>query len=339
MHVKEDISTKTGPMLWLPIHLGHVFLATVLYFIFNSGLYPDKIYQPWKIISGPLVFLLAFVGFIPIRRIRKNGASIRQTPYFLILALLFRRLPGRKCRPRIGTYWRHPRIRWRWALILLKSYFLPLMIGSLCYGIVNISHVWHLVYIFPVAILFLRDCAFLVDSVVATAGYSVESDKWGAPIKAVETSVLAWLCCIACYPPASKITGIFISARFFPQYRLFAENSSIGKAVSIAALFFLIIHVWGIVTQGLCFANLTYRGTTSRGPFSIIRHPQYATKLTSWFFEWLPFFGSPLNILFFFGWVAIYIGRAITEERFLMQFDDYRKYCKQVKWRFVPGLW
>ncbi len=330
--------TKTSKP-WLPIHLGHVFLALILYFIFNSGLYSDQIYQPWRTISGPLVVLLAVFGFIPVRRIRRNGASIRRTQYFLILALLLRRLPWRKRRPGTGTYWKHRRIQWRWALILLKSYFLPLMVGSLYYSLLNITEAWRFAYTFPVAIILVSDCAFLVDSAVATAGYSLESGKWGAPIKAVETSVMAWIFCLACYPPANKVTGAFISGRFFAQYRLFTPGSPIGKAVSVIAVFFLIVYVWGIVTQGLRFANLTYRGTISRGPFSVIRHPQYAAKLTGWFFEWLPFFGSPLNILFYFGWVGIYIGRAITEERFLSQFEDYREYCKKVKWRFIPGVW
>jgi protein-S-isoprenylcysteine O-methyltransferase Ste14 len=42
-----------------------------------------------------------------------------------------------------------------------------------------------------------------------------------------------------------------------------------------------------------------------------------------------------------FGWLAlaaIYIMRALTEERHLSQFPDYREYCASVKKRFVPGL-
>ena len=326
-------------MLWLPIHLGHVFLATVLFFVFNSGLYANVIYQPWKTISGPLVFLLAVFGFIPVRRSRMNGASIRRFPYFLILVLLFRRLPGRKRRPRMRTYWKHKTIRWRWALILLKSYFLPLMAGSLYYGVLNANYDWRYIHILPGVLNLLRDGVLLVDSAVATTGYTMESGKWGAPIKAVETSVLAWFFCIICYPPANRIPGMLFSADFSPHCRLFAQDSVWDKAAGMAAVFFLVMYVAGIVMQGRRFSNLTYRGTISRGFFSKIRHPQYAAKLASWFFEWLPFFGSPLNIISFSGWVFIYVGRAITEERFLSRFDDYKEYCKKVKWRFIPGIW
>ena len=40
------------------------------------------------------------------------------------------------------------------------------------------------------------------------------------------------------------------------------------------------------------------------------------------------------------GWSAIYVLRAITEERHLLMIDNgYREYARQVRWRFIPGVW
>jgi len=213
------------------------------------------------------------------------------------------------------------------------------MLGSFYNNIYNMGEFRHIAWTLPVMILFLKNALFIIDSLVATAGYTFESKRWGAPIKAVETGILAWFVCLICYFPASNLPAALISGRFWPQYRLFPENSLPDIAVSIIAAVFLFLYVWGIITQGLRFANLTYRGTTTNGPFSLVRHPQYSAKVCGWFFEWLPFFGNPINIFFYLVWVSIYVARALTEEKFLSQFEDYRVYKSRVKWRFIPKVW
>jgi protein-S-isoprenylcysteine O-methyltransferase Ste14 len=37
-------------------------------------------------------------------------------------------------------------------------------------------------------------------------------------------------------------------------------------------------------------------------------------------------------------WAAIYVGRALTEERHLKKYAEYREYMKKVKYRFFPWL-
>jgi len=324
---------------WLFVHVCHVILAVCLAFIQTSALYYLPIYRPWKTIVPFLLILLAGTGWIPVRRSRMNGVSLRRYPYCLLVALLWRRIRMRSRRIPLRTYWKLPVIRQRWALIILKSFYLPLMVGSLYYGFMETYRMSTLSFSFSMALLFIRRFVFIFDSLIATTGYTVESKRWGAPIKAVETNVLGWIFCLACYPPVNGIPGMLFSQHRGPDIRLFLRDSLAGQISEILAVFFVVMYVLSVATQGIRFANLTYRGTISHGVFSRIRHPQYATKLAGWFFEWLPFFGSPLNILRYLVWVGLYIGRTLTEERFLSRFEDYRNYRERVRWRMIPGIW
>ena len=324
---------------WIVIHICHVLLGLVLFIIQSSALSYLPIYRPWQTILPILFALLVVAGWLPVRRSRRNGASLRRFPYCLLLVLLWRRIRKRGRRPPLGTYWRLPIIRQRWALVILKSFYLPLMVGSLYYGFIATFRMSALALSFPMTLLFIRRFVFIFDSLIATAGYTVESRRWGSPIKAVETNVWGWLLCLACYPPVNGIPGLVLGQKRGPQYLLFPVDSLMGHICEIMAVLFIILFVISVATQGIRFANLTYRGTISHGMFSRIRHPQYATKLIGWFFEWLPFFGSPLNILRYLGWVGIYVGRTLTEERFLSRFEDYRAYRKRVRWRMIPGIW
>lgn len=333
----SSVRTEAEKRSWLVVHFGHTALAFALYWLCQSPLYSDIIYRPWKTASGWLFAGLALFGWVPVRRAMRHGASFRRFPYFLAVALAVRRLePGR----RHGT-WRRYRsyrlIQTRWKLILLKSYFLPLMFGSLCDGAYNLHVQWPFGIGLSGALALITTLVFFVDSAVATAGYSLESRRWGCPIEAVESSVTGWIVCLACYPPVLVISTRLLPLR--PAGRLFSPDAPWQALCSILASIFLLVYMIGIVSQGLRFANLTYRGTTTRGPYAFVRHPQYAAKLLSWLFVWLPALGSPLNLLSFAGWVGIYVGRALTEERFLLRFPDYRQYCARVRWRMIPGVW
>jgi len=310
-----------------------------MWVLFNSPLYASLIYRPWRIASGPLVMALGVCGWIPLRAAVRSVFTFRRYPYFLILALLIRRGLLRRRRPRWGTYWRHPAVRMRWLLLGLKAYFLPLMFGSLCHGIMNLAWFRNTVWTVPLALEFVRTVALLADSAVATTGYTFESRRWGSPILAVESSALGWFFCLICYPPANWLPSTLLHPKLNAVRPLFAADSPAALAADACATCLFLLYVAGVIAQGLRFANLTYRGTITDGPYRFVRHPQYAAKLASWFFEWLPYFVHPLNVLAYLGWVGIYVARALTEERFLSRFADYRQYCCQVRWRFVPGVW
>lgn len=90
---------------------------------------------------------------------------------------------------------------------------------------------------------------------------------------------------------------------------------------------------------GRCFAILpAVRGTITRGPYRIVRHPAYLGELlmilgcciAAWR---LPHF-APLVAA-----IPLVALRIIAEERVLSTGAAYAKYATQVRWRLIPLLW
>jgi protein-S-isoprenylcysteine O-methyltransferase Ste14 len=75
----------------------------------------------------------------------------------------------------------------------------------------------------------------------------------------------------------------------------------------------------------------------STGPYAIVRHPMYAGGS-------LLFIGTPLALGSYWGLVALgatlpaLIWRLLDEERFLTEsLPGYADYCREVRWRLIPG--
>ena len=75
------------------------------------------------------------------------------------------------------------------------------------------------------------------------------------------------------------------------------------------------------------------------GPYSVVRHPMYTSAL-------LMFVGTPLLLGSWWGLLFVPVGvvgigiRAVGEERMLRQeLPGYDHYARQVRFRFLPGLW
>jgi protein-S-isoprenylcysteine O-methyltransferase Ste14 len=108
-----------------------------------------------------------------------------------------------------------------------------------------------------------------------------------------------------------------------------------ARAVALVAL------VLGILTQlnlGRSFGILiAQRKIKTRWLYGVIRHPMYFTdvlfkvgmllKMPGW-----------INLAVFLLSVACYVYRALLEEKFLSQSEEYREYMKRVKYRFIPGV-
>ncbi|MGO8669824.1 MAG: methyltransferase family protein [Capsulimonadaceae bacterium] len=177
-------------------------------------------------------------------------------------------------------------------------------------------------------------------------------------IRTVDPYASGWFVTLICYPPMVVLAG-----QFFPWTPpLFPDVASRPEAIfyAVAGIALFTLYVVADLTCLLKAGNLTYRGLVDRGPYSVVRHPMYTSKTLAWCLFTLPgmaihwqtahlsFGAANVAVPMLTGqfqvigpmiaWVAIYALRAITEERYLLRYREYREYCKRVKYRFIPGL-
>lgn len=80
------------------------------------------------------------------------------------------------------------------------------------------------------------------------------------------------------------------------------------------------------------------RGLVRRGPYTVVRHPIYASYflLQSGYLLQSPSVRNALVMLFA---SSCNVGRALAEERLLEGSGPYNAYRTQVRWRLLPGVW
>jgi protein-S-isoprenylcysteine O-methyltransferase Ste14 len=186
-------------------------------------------------------------------------------------------------------------------------------------------------FLFPL----LLNCFILIGSTYYTFGYLVESERLGNKVKSVDTTLTGWAVTLICYAP------LFVLARqvvYFPTRDLaFIVNDEITFTIRIAIVLLIVFKVWSWTVLGAKCSFMTNRGIVTSGPFKVIRHPHYSVKLIVW---WLTLYPAVVKdaraIIAMVLWTAIYILRALTEERHLKADPDYVDYCNKVRWRFVP---
>ena len=80
------------------------------------------------------------------------------------------------------------------------------------------------------------------------------------------------------------------------------------------------------------------RGLVRRGPYSLVRHPIYA----SYFLLQLGYLLQSIsvrNALVFSFAMSCNVGRALVEERLLSTNGSYGAFRARVRWRLLPGVW
>jgi protein-S-isoprenylcysteine O-methyltransferase Ste14 len=119
-----------------------------------------------------------------------------------------------------------------------------------------------------------------------------------------------------------------------PAWLVLLANA--GVACSFAAIFF--------VLKQNSFAAATIRveaeqPVISTGAYGIVRHPMYAGALPMIVFTPLAL-GSYWTALVLIPMVPALVWRLLDEERFLtLNLAAYADYCRQVRYRLIPGIW
>jgi protein-S-isoprenylcysteine O-methyltransferase Ste14 len=186
-----------------------------------------------------------------------------------------------------------------------------------------------------------------VDTLLFTLGYIVETPALRNRIRSVDPTFFGWAICLACYPPFNDFTSRFLQwqSSDFPHF----QDTTLHFIANISLLVALAVYSWASVALAFKASNLTNRGIISHGPYAVVRHPAYAAKNLAWWIGALPnlyaiFAGGDLRqagyaLLSLCGWTAIYVLRAITEERHLLMGNNgYAGYMQRVRWRFIPGV-
>lgn len=200
------------------------------------------------------------------------------------------------------------------------------------------SIVWH-----PL----LMNLILVFDFLPFVIGYMVESSALRNRVISVDSSLLGWVVCLACYPPFNESVGRFFpwATRDFVPLSLVADRD-IFFAVNILLLLLFAAYASASVSLGFKCCNLCNRGIVSTGLYSVVRHPAYFLKNLAWWVAAVPVlipmfsasFGAGLfGCVSLAAWTAIYAARAITEERHLLRTSDgYAAYMSRVRWRFIP---
>lgn len=286
------------------------------------------IYFAWLALS-PIVFFCA---------LRAGGkAAFRGDRLVLIMQYFFASARGGAPRPE----W--PIVRTGLLSFVVKAFFFPLMLGFF------LEH-WQTLIPelqraaasgqFFIALwdnlhFILFQSIFFIDTIIFGAAYLFESKHLGNEIKSVDPNPSGWLVALICYPPFTA--GI---SQLLPLYKSEAwiESAFVLDLFNWLMLVVFVIYLWASIALGPRAGNLVNRGIVATGPYRFVRHPAYFAKNLAWWFEFLPYL-TPVTFFGLLGWNVIYIFRGLTEERHLLADPDYQKYAKQVRWRFIPGLW
>ncbi|MBT4338093.1 MAG: hypothetical protein HOD63_05855 [Bacteroidetes bacterium] len=184
--------------------------------------------------------------------------------------------------------------------------------------------------------LLLSAIIFGIDTLYFSFGYLVEHKRFNNIVKSIDTSVLGWLVALACYKPFNNVT-----VRLFPMFadeNVFFINKDLTLILYLTVIIFYVIYLLATFALGSKCSNLTNRGIVNKGVYRIIRHPAYASKVIAWWLLCIPIINIKV-IISMFVWTTIYLLRAYTEEQHLLKDKDYQKYCKEVKWKFIPLIY
>lgn len=183
----------------------------------------------------------------------------------------------------------------------------------------------------------LLNFMLVVDTGFFVLGYLFEFASWGNDLRSTESTIFGWVVTLLCYPPFNGFVtqGIGWGSS---DYNVFPSPVAAFVTLGVSLVLF-IVYTSATVALGLKASNLTNRGIITTGPYAYVRHPAYIAKNLHWLVMGLPLIAvnwfAALSIA---GWATIYVLRAITEERHLLADPHYQAYCREVPYRFFPGV-
>jgi protein-S-isoprenylcysteine O-methyltransferase Ste14 len=179
-------------------------------------------------------------------------------------------------------------------------------------------------------------------------GYLVQARIFDNEVVSVDTSLGGWVACLVCYPPFNVAMGALLPwqvlemAPVYPTFSTAAHLLVNGMLVT-----FFACCAWASVSPGFKCGNLMHRGIVQHGLYRSVRHPAYLFKNLAWWTCAIPLLvglaqtspkGFFWSVLCLGGWSAIYVLRAVCEERHLSRHADYCHYMTPVPNRFIPGV-
>lgn len=233
---------------------------------------------------------------------------------------------------------------WQWSeqkelllAWLVKLIFIPLVYSWLMMTTEDLlAFDWALAPSALIKGLFMYGLA--ADLLIATAGYLFATRLLGNPVISTDKSWSGWLICLLCYPPLIWIyqqvkqqTNDLIWTDWLQQDQLLFWFWAAAVTLTWLMYWLSTLHF------GLRFANLSWRGLVSTGPYRWVKHPAYLSKNLYWWLYLVPFYGVTnsyelmRNLLGLCFVSLVYFLRAYTEERHLMQFSEYRDYAYHMR--------
>ena len=243
--------------------------------------------------------------------------------------------------------WRRTSHRKIWLNLIMRAYFIPVMVSQVFIGLRDsmllLPHTEPGGNVFSF-IAWITAVLWLMDALSASVGYAIESRWLENRSRSIDMTLGGWLVCLYCYPPLNQVTGtVFpfgpLVASSDPSQMLI-PSMTLLLSVQIIALSLLVALIYCDLSLGPSGVNITFKKLQDRGPYGIVRHPATVCKLAFWwiqsicfvpFWTWEIFLGHMM-------WNVIYILRALSEERHLSTFEEYREYKQRVPYRFIPGL-
>jgi protein-S-isoprenylcysteine O-methyltransferase Ste14 len=136
--------------------------------------------------------------------------------------------------------------------------------------------------------------------------------------------------------------GVAVAA-YFSGLAFIGQSSTAGQSAQAASnavtVVACILGLLSLLNLGRSFGVLiAARKVRTRGLYAVVRHPMYLSDIL-FRIGFVVSHVTWVTVALLVASSACYIYRAILEERFLAQQDEYREYMKKVKYRFVPFVY